>query len=349
VDCIIIIGHNLFLTPLTRPVLLGDAQILASPLGSKVLSLTLVQLVMLPMMYGVYRQLPLRCIRSVGRTQLILLVTVAGCSMYLNSMLRLITDNRIPTGVELSVFSIILQFALLLCLVLMEQSQYNLRSHAAAQMQLSRVQATLERARRDHQADERIRKIHHDLNNHMSSLQYLIGDGEYDKAAQYIERFRSTIPVKEAAIHTGNTMLDSLLREKAAQAEGIGAEVMITADLTGLGAISDFDLCTIFGNILDNAIEACSQVTQPRGRYIHLRSAAYAGYTVITLSNSYEGERLRAPFSFKTTKADAENHGYGLANVRAALDKYGGVLSAKAHQHKQQFALSIMIPQEIEE
>lgn len=163
--------------------------------------------------------------------------------------------------------------------------------------QLSRTQATLESAKKDQQADAMIRKISHDLNNHILSLHHLLG-----------------------------------------------AEIMINADLTPFSAVSDFDQCTIFGNILDNAIEACSKVQHKDARYIYLRSRPYAGYTVFTLSNSYEGSRTDASGRFLTTKKDVNNHGYGLSNVRAAVEKHGGVLHVHANQEKQEFQLSIMLP-----
>lgn len=344
VDCICIIGHNIFLTPLTRPILLGTAPLVASRTISPYLCLALVQSVMLPLLYAVYRALPLSYIRSVSKTQTILLVTVASCTMYLNSMLRLMTDNQIQSVAELSVFSIILQFALLICLILMEQFQYNLRRHAAIQLQLSRAQATLESAKKDQLADATIRKISHDLNNHILSLRHLLGAGEYEKAAQYLNQLQHSIPVKKPAIHTGNLILDSLFSEKLAQAEALGVEIMINADLTPFSTLSDFDQCTIFGNILDNAIEACSKVQREDARYIYLRSRPYAGYTIFTLSNSYEGVCADASGRFQTTKKDVDNHGYGLSNARTAVEKYGGILYVHANQEKQEFQLSIMLP-----
>ncbi|MGN0990203.1 MAG: GHKL domain-containing protein [Candidatus Ventricola sp.] len=79
-------------------------------------------------------------------------------------------------------------------------------------------------------------------------------------------------------------------------------------------------------------------------RYIYLRSRPYAGYTVFTLSNSYEGSRTDASGRFLTTKKDVNNHGYGLSNVRAAVEKHGGILHVHANQEKQEFQLSIMLP-----
>lgn len=210
--------------------------------------------------------------------------------------------------------------------------------------QLSRTQATLESAKKDQQADAMIRKISHDLNNHILSLHHLLGAGEYEKAAQYLDHLRHSIPAKKPVIHTGNLILDSLFAEKLSKAEALGAEIMINADLTPFSAVSDFDQCTIFGNILDNAIEACSKVQHKDARYIYLRSRPYAGYTVFTLSNSYEGSRTDASGRFLTTKKDVNNHGYGLSNVRAAVEKHGGVLHVHANQEKQEFQLSIMLP-----
>ncbi len=346
VDSICIIGHNLFLTPLTRPILLGTAQPIPDFSLNPYLCLFIVQLVMLPLLYLICRLLPLHYIPSVNKAQTVLLITVSACSLYLNSMLRLMTDNQIRSVSELSIFSIILQFTLLMCLILMEQSQFNLRKHAAAEIQLSRARSTLEIARNNQQANAQISKIHHDLKNHIHSLRFLLNNHEYDKAESYLDRIQQSLPTRKPSFHTGNLILDSLLTEKVSRAEALGAEVMIAADLSVFSSISDFDLCTIFGNILDNALEACAQVPQPESRYIHLRSQTSAGFIVFTLTNSYEGARLHSAASFRTTKPNANHHGYGLSNVRAALEKHGGVLIAQDDPQKHEFQLSIMLPQQ---
>ena len=119
VDCICIISHNIFLTPLTRPVLLGTAPLTGAAQLDPYICLALVQTVMLPLFYGIYKALPLRFITGVSKAQTLRLVTIAACSLYLNGMLRLMTDNQIRATNELSVFSILLQLALLMCLILM--------------------------------------------------------------------------------------------------------------------------------------------------------------------------------------------------------------------------------------
>lgn len=347
VDCICIISHNVFLTPMTRPILLGSFSLTGNSLWDPWLCLMLVQIVNLPLLVMIYRVLPLRQIIGVSKFQAALLLTIAACSLYLNSMLRLITDNQMSAMRELSVFSILLQFALLMCLILMEKGQYNLRRHASAQIQLSHVRTTLEIARHDQQADARIRKIHHDLKNHISSLGFLLDSCEYDKARAYLDEFKSALPVRRARLHTGSLILDSLLAEKIARAEQLQAEVMIAADLSPFSAFSDFDLCTIFGNAMDNAIEACAQVSQPENRYIHLRRKEHNGFNVFTLANSYAGERRRGAAFFRTTKkGDGNDHGYGLSNASTALAKYGGILSVTDQKEKHEFQLNILLPRD---
>ena len=122
------------------------------------------------------------------------------------------------------------------------------------------------------------------------------------------------------------------------------AEVMIAADLSPFGAFSDFDLCTIFGNVLDNAVEACAQISNPQRRYIHLRRKELEGFYVFTLSNSYEGERKRTSAFFRSTKKDADRHGYGLSNASAALERYGGVLSVTDQKEIHEFQVNLMLP-----
>ena len=120
--------------------------------------------------------------------------------------------------------------------------------------------------------------------------------------------------------------------------------MMVTADMRRLDFIDDMDICIIFGNALDNAIEACKKIENKSERYIHIKNVVLPEYMLLNISNSFSGEFKTENALFVTTKKDSENHGFGLKNIRSSVEKYGGTMTAKADPEKQVFHLSLLIP-----
>ena len=97
----------------------------------------------------------------------------------------------------------------------------------------------------------------------------------------------------------------------------------VIADGALLGFIQALDLVTIIGNAMDNAIEACLRVP-PGQRFIQVRTVRQERFAVLSFSNSCDGQASAASDRLLTRKHDRENHGFGLANIRRAIQPYGG-------------------------
>lgn len=130
-------------------------------------------------------------------------------------------------------------------------------------------------------------------------------------------------------LDTGNEALDILLSEKLRQCGEKQIVCTVLADGALLRFIHPLDLVTIVGNAMDNAIEACLRV--PEGaRFIQVRTVQQNGFAVLSFSNSCDGEIRTAGRRILTGKQDRENHGFGLANIRRAIEGYGGEMSWRA-------------------
>ena len=88
-----------------------------------------------------------------------------------------------------------------------------------------------------------------------------------------------------------------------------------------LARLSAPDLCTIFGNLLDNAVEAVAAVPERELRDVTLRMNRRDGFLLIRTENRFEGERDAA---LASTKPNAQAHGYGMKNLRDAVERLGG-------------------------
>ena len=103
------------------------------------------------------------------------------------------------------------------------------------------------------------------------------------------------------------------------------------------------DICTIFGNALDNAIESVSLIDDPEKRLIHLSLSQKKNFVLIQINNYCEGTITMKNGYPVTTKADKRNHGFGLKSIRYTIEKYHGTLTFDLKDNW--FELKMLIPQ----
>ena len=125
----------------------------------------------------------------------------------------------------------------------------------------------------------------------------------------------------------------------------MGVQITCVADGALLNFMHVMDICTIFGNALDNALESVIMLTDPQKRLIHVTVSAQRSFVSIQVLNYCEQEiKKEADGMPKTTKSDKKNHGFGLKSIRYAVEKYGG--SVVVNLNKNWFELRILIPEQ---
>lgn len=170
------------------------------------------------------------------------------------------------------------------------------------------------------------RKVRHDLQAHISSLKYYMEHREYQKAEQYLAALQEhTMQAVRGVVTVNHEIVDAMLLEAQFKGEPYQIAWEIEGILPTELPIGDFDLCTIFSNLLSNSIEACARVPVGR-RYVHLEIRQWENHLVIELSNPIRGSIVVEHLGNVTSKRDARNHGYGIANVRAAVERNHGEL-----------------------
>lgn len=183
--------------------------------------------------------------------------------------------------------------------------------------------------------EERVRSVYHDLKNHLLVLE----SGQTTEAArQMAQTLRSQIADYEDYVHTGNEFLDIILRNKAANAREKQIDFSAMADFNGIDFMEPFDISTIFGNAIDNAIEASEKLPQEL-RLITVRAERIRDMLVITVENHTMPDV--SPVE-GTTKKERFLHGFGIPNIKNAVEKYGGQCSFR--QENGTYRLKIIIP-----
>lgn len=177
------------------------------------------------------------------------------------------------------------------------------------------------------------RELVHDTKNHYLVIQEYIESGEYGKLKQYVSELYEQFIKTNTYIYTGIRILDLILGQKqmVAEQEQIRFEVQATP-LSQLN-IKEQELCSLFGNLLDNAIEACKQITIGK-KEISVRIEQHKKMLFVEISNTFEELPKRKNGLFQSTKSEADFHGYGLKSVARIVEAYEGDISYEVEENR---------------
>ena len=178
-----------------------------------------------------------------------------------------------------------------------------------------------------------IRKVRHEMKNHMANIKGLAGAGEYGEIEDYVRRMDETMQELEYRYVTGNAVTDVIINDKCRRAEKAG--IRFDADFRYGGEIPVFDMGIILNNLLDNAIEACEKLETGKG-FVRLSLKRKKQFLILYVENSFDGA---VPISKgsplpPTTKQSIlpgiiTEHGIGLENVRDIAERYFGGVNIK--------------------
>lgn len=190
------------------------------------------------------------------------------------------------------------------------------------------------------------RRIRHDMKNHMQSMLYLAKEGQYDALRQYLESLSFSVEHIDKELHCGNALVDAICNEKNQVAAHKGISFQIEGRMPETAKIEPVDICTIFANALDNAIEAAEQVDMEE-RWMKLEISSQGEILFLRFTNPIVDIRMEdeADCNKKTSKSDKLNHGFGLQNIRISVEKYQGSMNTEILEDKKGnlFALEIML------
>ena len=183
-------------------------------------------------------------------------------------------------------------------------------------------------------------RLRHDLKNHIIALYGLLENKEWEKIKHYLKNMESAAHLDGGEDLTGNRVIDLLLHKKREDAERYHIIWECDVKMPSSCCINDFDLCVVFGNILDNAVEACGkQANQNPQPWIRIQAGTVKKCLLIEAKNSISpSDSQKAMPSNK----NAEGHGIGLSNISDVIRKYNGVMNIEAGEDA--FVISLLIP-----
>lgn len=180
---------------------------------------------------------------------------------------------------------------------------------------------------------------YHDLKHQIQLLRQMEDQGQ---RVALLDRMEADIQAYELQNKTGNVVLDTLLTGKSMYCAKHGITMTVVADGTLLSFMDAMDLSSIFGNALDNAIEAVLKTKDKEKRLIHVTVSQMKSFVIIGVENYFEGNIDSWEEETPVTKKDSRFHGYGIKSIKYVVNRYRGVVKISARN--QWFELKILIP-----
>lgn len=189
---------------------------------------------------------------------------------------------------------------------------------------------------------ENIEAINHKYHDLKHQIAVLRAEPDAAKRTAYLDGMEESIRDYEAQNKTGSSVLDTVLTSKSMFCARRGIELTCVADGAKLEFMDTMDVCTIFGNLLDNAIECELRIPEKEKRLIHLAVYAKKDFLVIQCENYCLDELEFQNGLPVTTKQDKTSHGFGLKSIRYTAEKYGGAMNIRSRDGW--FEANLMIP-----
>jgi hypothetical protein len=178
----------------------------------------------------------------------------------------------------------------------------------------------------------------HDLKHQIHNLR--VGEEEIDR--NELKEIENAIGIYDSVARTGNDALDVILTEKSMICEKENIHLTCMAQGEKLSFISSSDIYSLFGNALDNAIEAQLKIPETERRSISFNIRENQNMLIIHMENYYEGELELEDGLPVTSKDDTEFHGFGMKSIKRIIEKYHGFMTV--HAENGIFYLDIVIP-----
>ncbi|SES77638.1 sensor histidine kinase [[Clostridium] polysaccharolyticum] len=185
---------------------------------------------------------------------------------------------------------------------------------------------------------QNLRSLRHDMNNHIGIIKGLADTKEYDLLNQYLNDICDTVSNANDFIFVENQPLQILLNSKISKAQQKGIHIESEIEVNEI-KIPDKEMCTLLGNIIDNALEAAEKASS--AKFVQLIIKEKGNACFISCKNTFQTAPVIVDGKFLTTKRTSIDHGIGTENIKSIVAKYKGSIN---YTITEKFCLSIVIP-----
>ena len=269
------------------------------------------------------------------------MLILAGVAVFIELFLALVVMGISTMNQQAEYLFVISLYAVFSCIFILH-IEFELVSNKALESELSVMSQLMKEHEKQYRiSEDNIQMINlkcHDLKHQIHALQ----DEHKVIDREALKDIESAIGIYDAVAHTGNNALDILLTEKSLLCEKEGIRLTCMAEGQKMNFIAPADIYALFGNAIDNAIEAVMNLADYDQRSISVNIREARDILVIHVENYFDSVLVFERGIPTTTKKDKSLHGFGMKSMQMIAEKYSGYLSASVESNI--FYLNILIP-----
>lgn len=249
--------------------------------------------------------------------------------------------SAVTVNEKVQLFSLIITFAFMVANVFLYIliSQILKLQQEKYKVKILEDKLSFERARYNDSAAiwSNIRNIQHDIKQHLTIIKNQVDNKEYDDCQSYLQKLLPSVENIGSIIKSDNKIIDYMVNSKLSNLKD--TQIIVSGSIGDISDIDELDLACLFGNILDNAIEATEKTEEKRIELLFLRQNSNR---VIICKNTVNESVLKNNKQLKTTKKLQSTHGLGTSIVAKIVKKYHGIV--EYFEEFDMFGVQIVLP-----
>lgn len=224
-----------------------------------------------------------------------------------------------PWHIALMLFFILWSFVVL-CLAIINANEKS-RHKYEAEFARDVISSGSDHYRKMNEMHDILRILRHDYKYHLDTIGELLGSGNQSQAEKYLADIQTQLDEKELPHYCSNSVLNALLASYAERCSKLEIQYGVKISIPDTITMSNYELCIVLGNLLENAVTACERQTS--GRKIDVVVNTQGANLAVMVKNSYSGEIMRDGDRIVSTKKEG---GLGLRSVQAVASRHDGEL-----------------------
>ncbi|MBD5106240.1 MAG: sensor histidine kinase [Lachnospiraceae bacterium] len=248
-----------------------------------------------------------------------------------------------PNYIEIIVFRLLILSLTILFILLIVYfaDRFIIRALANEEENLHLLEKQVEYYKNTELMDIELRKFRHDIKNHFICMEQLFKDENMEELNTYFKDLENSFSIQEKIYFSGNHIIDAILNYDLSRYCSEAVKVTIFGTLAEIQTVSSMDLCTLFSNILSNAIAATNECNADSKPELTIQFQSGTRYFSIEISNSIsKNEQIKFYKKMKYNKD--KNHRLGLNKIKEVTQKYNG--SFEQYIKGQTLITSIYLP-----
>jgi len=186
-----------------------------------------------------------------------------------------------------------------------------------------------------------LRKYRHDMKNHLLCLQTLCEEENYPEIKKFVQSLTDGWQDLNSFYHVGNDIADAIINGKHYMAKERGIVFDVSGYFHSDLKLSALEICTIFSNAIDNAIEENLKIEDESKRYIKIEIKQTENFFVVSFENPLSAPVEVSSNALIPSTKNTADHGFGLLNIKSTAEKIGGYIELDTKKH---FILTVVIP-----